>query len=191
VLVQDHPFGGQSRLAQIVARIAERSGRPVEDVAREWFARYAEIAVLALLRLGARLDLTIETDQRNTLLELEDGWPVTCVLRETHGSPQQAAHDDIAATGPGIGEGPFLDNALSVINALGIAGQVEEIVLLADLKALLQREREQSESEAATALLGRLLDDATWPCRANMRTRMHNDVDRYVQIPNPLHGVRD
>ena len=43
----------------------------------------------------------------------------------------------------------------------------------------------------ATALLDRLLDDPTWPCRANMRTRMHNDVDRYVQIPNPLHGVRD
>ncbi|MDP1850255.1 MAG: IucA/IucC family protein [Solirubrobacteraceae bacterium] len=191
VLVQDHPFGGRSRLAQIVARLAERSGRPVEDVAREWFARYAEIAVLPLLRLGARLDLTIETDQRNTLLELEDGWPVRCVLRETHGSPQQAAHDDIAATGPGFGEGPFLDNALSVINALGSAGQVEEIVLLADLKALLRRERERSESETATALLGRLLDDATWPCRANMRTRMHNDVDRFVQIPNPLHGVRD
>ena len=191
VLVQDHPFGGQSRLAQIVARLAERSGRLVEDVAREWFARYAEIAVLPLLRLGARLDLTIETDQRNTLLELEDGWPVRCVLRETHGSPQQAAHDDIAATGPGFGEGPFLDNALSVINALGSAGQVEEIVLLADLKALLRRERERSESETATALLGRLLDDATWPCRANMRTRMHNDVDRFVQIPNPLHGVRD
>lgn len=191
VLVQDHPFGGQSRLAQIVARLAERSGRLVEDVAREWFGRYADIAVLPMLRLGTRLDLTIETDQRNTLLELEDGWPVRCVLRETHGSPQQAAHDDIAATGPGIGEGPFLDNALSVINALGIAGQVEEIVLLGDLKALLQRERERAESEAATALLGRLLDDATWPCRANMRTRMHNDVDRFVQIPNPLHGVRD
>ena len=37
----------------------------------------------------------------------------------------------------------------------------------------------------------RLLDDPTWACRANLGTRMHNDVDRYVQIPNPLHGVRD
>jgi len=111
-------------------------------------------------------------------------------VRETHGAPQSnAAHDDLAATGPGIGEGPFLDNALSVINALGVAGHVEEIVLLGDLKALLERERAGSEGE--TALLDRLLDDATWPCRANMRTRMHNDIDRYVQLPNPLHGVRD
>jgi hypothetical protein len=41
----------------------------------------------------------------------------------------------------------------------------------------------------ATALLDRLLGDATWPCRAHMRTRLHNDVDQYIQIPNPLHGV--
>ncbi|HEV2060260.1 MAG TPA: IucA/IucC family protein [Solirubrobacteraceae bacterium] len=189
VLVQDHPFGGSSRLAQIVARLAERSGRLAEDVAREWFARYAEIAVLPLLHLRAQLGLSLRSDQQNTLIELEDGWPARCVLRETHGSPQQAAHDDIAAAGPGIGEGPFLDNALSVINALGVAGLVEEIVLLADLKALLERER--AAAEETTPLLDRLLDDATWPCRANMRTRMHNDIDRYVQIPNPLHGVRN
>ena len=52
-------------------------------------------------------------------------------------------------------------------------------------------ERERKGPEGASALLDRLLDDAMWPCRANMRTRMHNDVDRFVQIPNPLHGVRD
>jgi siderophore synthetase component len=190
VLVQDHPFGGASRLAQIVASLAEESGRAVEEVAREWFARYAEVAVVPLLRVCAELGLSVQTDQQNTLLELDGGWPVRCVLRETHGALQgQAGHETIGATGPGFGEGPFLDNALGVINALGVAGQVEEIVLLGDLKALLERERERG-GEAA-ALLGRLLDDATWPCKAKMRTRLHNDVDRYVQIPNPLHGVRD
>ncbi len=189
VLVQDHPFGGQSRLAQIVAALAAREGRPVEDVAREWFARYCEVAVLALLRLSVQLGIAVRTNQLGTLVELEDGWPARCVLRETYGSPQPAAHDDIGATGPGIGEGPFLDNALSVINALGVAGHVEEVVLLGDLKKRLEGER--AGAGDSPALLDRLLDDATWPCRANMRTRMHNDVDRYVQIPNPLHGVRD
>lgn len=192
VLVQDHPFGGESRLAQIVARLAQSSGRPADEVAREWFGRYAEIAVLALLRVGTQLGLSIASDQRNTLIELEDGWPARAVLRETYrATHSQTAHDDLAATGPGIGEGPFLDNALSVINALGVAGHVEEIVLLGDLKAMLERERESAETDAAKALLGRLLDDRTWPCRAHMHTRMHNDVDRFVQIPNPLHGVRD
>ena len=190
VLVQDHPFGGASRVAQIVARLAERSGRPAEEVAREWFARYADVAVVALLRVCAELGLSVRTDQQNTLLELDGGWPARCILRETHGALQgQTGHETIGATGPGLGEGPFLDNALGVINALGVAGVVEEIVLLADLKALLERERERG-GEAA-ALLHRLLGDATWPCKAKMRTRLHNDIDRYVQIPNPLHGVRD
>ncbi len=190
VLVQDHPFGGASRVAQIVAGLVQSSGRPADEVAREWFGRYAQVAILPLLHLCEQLGLSVQTNQQNTLLELEDGWPRHAVLRETNGGPQaHAAHDDIAPSAPGLGEGPFLDNALSLINALGIAGHVEEIVLLGDLKALLERERAATEGE--TALLDRLLGDATWPCRANMRTRMHNDVDRYVQIPNPLHGVRD
>ena len=189
VLVQDHPFGATSRLGQIVARLAQESGRPVADVAREWFARYAEVAIVPLLRLYAEHGLTVQTDQQNTLLELDGGWPAHAVLRDARGARVgQAAHDDIAVGGAGIGEGPFLDNALSVINALGVAGAVGEVELLGDLKAVLQREHERGD-EAAT-LLHRLLTAATWPCRAQMRSRMHEEPT-YIEIPNPLHGVRD
>ncbi|MGH2901110.1 MAG: IucA/IucC family C-terminal-domain containing protein, partial [Solirubrobacteraceae bacterium] len=187
VLVQDHPFEGPSRLGRIVARLAEASGRPADEVAREWFRRYAEIAVVPLLRLYAELGLALRADQLSTVLELEDGWPVRCVLRDARSSVVgQAAHDDVAAGGDGLGEGPFLDNALAVVNALGVAGAIEEIVLLGDLKALLVRERD----DGAATLLDRLLSDATWPCRAKMRTRLH-ESDQFVQIPNPLHGVPD
>ncbi|MFP5363836.1 MAG: IucA/IucC family protein [Thermoleophilia bacterium] len=188
VLVQDHPFGGSSRLGRIVARLAEESGRPVADVAREWFARYAEVAIVPLLRAYAERGLSLQTDQRDTLLELEGGWPARSVLRDARGSlVGQAAHDDIAVAGAGIGEGPFLDNALGVINALGVAGAVEEIELLADLKALLEREHDRGDN--AATLLQRLLTAPTWPCRAQMRTRLHEEPT-YIQIPNPLHGVR-
>ncbi len=189
VLVQDHPFGGRSRLGQIVARLADESGSPVADVAREWFARYADVAIVPLLRLYAEHGLAVESDQQNTLLELDGGWPAHSVLRAARGARVgQAAHDDIAVGGAGIGEGPFLDNALSVINALGVAGAVDEMRLLADLKAVLQREHERGD-EAAT-LLQRLLTSATWPCKAQMRSRMHEEPT-YIEIPNPLHGVRD
>jgi siderophore synthetase component len=188
VLVQDHPFGGSSRLGQIVARLAQESDRPVADVAREWFARYADVAIIPLLRLYAELGLSIRTDQQNTLLELEGGWPARSVLREAHSAlVGQAAHDDIAVGGAGIGEGPFLDNALGVINALGVAGAIDEIELLGDLKALLDREHERGDN--AATLLQRLLSAPTWPCRAKMRTGLH-DEPVYIQIPNPLHGVR-
>lgn len=189
VLLQDHPFGGTSRIGQIVARLAEESGRPQAEVAREWFSRYCEVAIVPLLRVHAELGLSIETDQQNALLELEGGWPVRCVLRDARGVfVGQAAHDDIPVGGAGIGEGPFLDNALGVINALGVAGAIEEIDLLRDLKALLERERDRGDS--AATLLDRLLTAPTWPCKAQMRTGLH-DEDTYIQIPNPLHGVGD
>jgi siderophore synthetase component len=189
VLLQDHPFGGVSRLGQIVERLAQASGRPVGEVARDWFARYAEIAIVPLLRLYAERGLSLQTDQRNTLLELDGGWPARAVLRDARGTiVGQAAHDDIAVVGGGIGEGPFLDNALAVINALGVAGAIAEIELLADLKALLQREHDRADN--AATLLHRLLTAPTWPCRAQMRSRL-NEEPTVIQIPNPLHGVRD
>ena len=177
VLVQDHPFGGRSRLGADRRALAERSGRSEEDVAREWFARYCEVMVVSLLRLYLELGLSIGADQQNTLLELDGGWPVRCVLRDSQGYlHREAAHDDIAAVVPGIGEGsesifpealaderlvyyPFLNNALGVVNALGVAGAVDESVLLGDLRALLERERERGGRYPAT-LLDRLLDDA-------------------------------
>jgi siderophore synthetase component len=189
VLVQDHPFGGPSRLGQIVARIAQESDRPVADVAREWFARYAEVTIVPLLRLYAELGLSIQTDRQDTLLELDGGWPARSVLRDTRGSiVGQATHDDIAVGGAGIGEGPFLDNALGVINALGVAGAIDEMELLGDLKALLRREQERGDN--AATLLERLLTAPTWPCKAQMRTGL-NEEATYIQLPNPLHGVRD
>ena len=189
VLVQDHPFGGPSRLGQIVARLAQDSDRPVADVAREWFARYAEVAIVPLLRLYAELGLSVQTDRQSTLLELDGGWPARSVLRDARGTiVGQAAHDDIAVGGAGIGEGPFLDNALGIINALGVAGAIEESELLGDLKALLRREHERGDN--AATLLERLLTAPTWPCRAQMRTGL-SDETTYIQLPNPLHGVRD
>jgi siderophore synthetase component len=187
VLVQDHPFDGTSRLGQIVARLAAESGRPAGEIAREWFGRYAGVALVPLLRLYAEPGLSLQADQQSTLLELDGGWPVRCVLRDARSAlVGQAAHDDVPANGDGLGEGPFLDNALAVVNALGVAGAIEEIELLGDLKALLVRERERDDS--AATLLDRLLNDATWPCRARMRTRLH-ESDQYIRIPNPLHGV--
>jgi siderophore synthetase component len=207
VLLQDHPHGGRSRLAQIVARLAEESGRSEAEVSREWFGRYLDVMVVSLLRLYLELGIVIQTDRQNTLLELADGWPARGVLRDSQGFQHRAtAHDDIAAIVPGIGEEsgailsealadkrlvtyPILGNALGVVNALGIAGVVDEMVLLGDLHELLTRERQRGGRYPAT-LLDRLLDDAWWPTKADLLTRLHNGSDMYVKIPNPLHGVK-
>ena len=172
---------------------------------------------MPLVRLFLELGLCMEPHQQNVLLELEDGWPARGVYRDSQGYfHREAAHDDITAIVPGIGERsesifpealaderlvyyPFLNNALGVVNALGVGGCIDERLLLGALRALLERERERARGASYPAtLLDRVLDDATWPCKANLMTRMH-DMDElvgdiatqsvYVRIANPLREV--
>ena len=213
-LCQDHPHGGRSRLGAIVAALAERRGVARDRIGREWFERYCEVVIVPIVRLYAEVGLCMEPHGQNVVLELEDGWPAHAVYRDSQGYfHREAAHDDITAIAPGIGEAsesifpealaderlvyyPFLNNALGVINALGVAGCGDERELLRDLRALLESERAQARGGRYPAtLLDRLLDDATWPCKANLLTRI-DDLDElagdfsaqsvYVTIPNPL-----
>jgi siderophore synthetase component len=202
VLCQDNPFGGPSRAALLASRLG----------AREWFALYLEVVVVSLVRLYLDLGLCFEPHQQNTLLELRDGWPERCVVRDSQGYfHREAAHADLVAVIPGLGEAsesifpealaderlvyyPFVNNALGVIDALGAGGAADEAVLLGDLRRVLERERAAGGRYPAT-LLDRLLDDDRWPCKANLRTRL-NDMDElvgdiaeqsvYVTLPNPL-----
>jgi siderophore synthetase component len=202
VLCQDHPFGGRSRAAVLADALG----------AREWFARYCEVLVVSLVRLYLDLGLCFEPHQQNTLLELDGGWPARCVVRDSQGYfHREAAHADMCAVIPGLGEAsesifpealaderlvyyPFINNALGVIDALAAGGGIEERVLLADLRAVLERERSRGGRYPHT-LLDRLLDDELWPCKGNLRTRL-NDMDElvgdiaeqsvYVKLPNPL-----
>jgi siderophore synthetase component len=215
-LVQDHPYGGRSRLGQIVGVIAERTVRSEADVGRAWFARYCDVVVEPLVRLFVELGLCMEPHMQNVLLELDDGWPARSVYRDSQGYfHREAAHEDLAAIVPGLGEASesifpealaderlvyyaFLNNALGVVNALGVAGCCDERDLLGDLRALLERERMRGGRYPVT-LLDRLLDDPRWPCKANLRTRLEYldeltgdfaSQSVYVTIPNPLRAVR-
>ncbi|MEA2223130.1 MAG: hypothetical protein QOH83_1506 [Solirubrobacteraceae bacterium] len=184
-LCQDHPYGGRSRLGAIVAALARRGARAEDDVAREWFARYCDVVIAPLLALHLDVGLCMTSHQEDVVVELEDGWPARAVYRDSQGSFDRAApHDDITAIMP-----------LGVINALGVAGCIGERELLNDLRALLERLRARG-GRHPTTLLDRLLDETTWPCKANLLTRM-NDLDEpagdvasqsvHVTIPNPLH----
>lgn len=218
-LCQDHPFGGPSRLARIVHALAARQHRPVTEVGEEWFARFLDVAVVSLVRLYLELGLCFEPHQQNTLLELDqDGVPVRCLYRDSQGYfHRELAHADLCRVIPRLGEAsesifpealaderlvyyPFLNLTLGVIDALGAGGCADEAVLLARLRACLEAERARDTRYPPT-LLDRLLDDEEWPCKANLRTRLH-DMDElvgdianqsvYVRVPNPfLHAPFD
>ena len=160
MLCQDHPYRRPqpARRDRRAARAA-RGARARPTSAREWFARYCDVVVVSLVRLYLEVGLCMEPHQQNMLLELEGGWPERGVYRDSQGYfHREAAHADLTAIVPGLGEAsesifpealaderlvyyPFLNNALGVVNALGVAGCVDERVLLGDLRALLERER--------------------------------------------------
>jgi siderophore synthetase component len=210
-LCQDHPGGGPSRLARIVADIAKREDRPLAEVGREWLSRFYDVVVHGLVRLYLDVGLCFEAHQQNTLLEMDNGWPAKGHYRDSQGYfHRELAHDDMCKLFPGLGEQSesifpekladerlvyylFLNMCVGVVNALGVGGCGDERVLLSDLRERLDAERTSGRYPAT--LIDRLLDDERWPCKANLRTRLA-DMDElvgdiavqsvYVTVPNPL-----
>ena len=124
---------------------------------------------------------------------------------------REAAHADLCAVVPGLGEAsesifpealaderlvyyPFVNNALGVVDALGAAAASTSACCWATCARC-----SSASARAAAATRTRCSTGCStttrWPCKANLRTRLH-DMDElvgdiatqsvYVTIPNPL-----
>ncbi|MDO0911186.1 IucA/IucC family protein [Streptomyces sp. DT2A-34] len=213
-----HPWGTtppRSRLAELVTRLADRTGRPLSAVAAEWFLRYLEQVVRPVLWLDAEAGIALEAHQQNTLLLLcGDGWPSGGRYRDNQGyyfrESRRAALD---ARLPGIGEHSdtfvsdevaderfayylAINNVLGLIGAFGSQRLADEQLLLAAFRRFLG-EVASGAARLRTSLPAHLLDSPVLRCKANLLTRLHGldelvgPVDTqsvYVTIANPLHS---
>ncbi|MEU3372478.1 IucA/IucC family protein [Streptomyces sp. NPDC006711] len=202
--------GTHSRLADVVGRLAARTGRPTTAVCAEWFLRYLDHVVRPLLWLDGTAGIALEAHQQNTLVLLDpDGWPAGGRYRDNQGYYFRESHRaDLERRLPGIGatSDTFVPDAvtderfayyLGVNNILGLIGAfgaqhlADERVLLAALRQFLA-----GSAGLGSPLPGQLLSGATLRCKANLLTRLHGldelvgPVDTqsvYVTIANPLH----
>ncbi|WBO63385.1 IucA/IucC family protein [Streptomyces camelliae] len=207
------PMG--SRLAQLVARLAARTGRPVGAVAAEWFLRYLEQVVRPVLWLDGEAGIALEAHQQNTLLLLDrDGWPAGGRYRDNQGYYfRESRRAELDARLPGIGERSdtfvsdevtderfayylAVNNVLGLIGAFGSQRLADERLLLAAFRRFLT-DLASGPAPLRTSLPGRLLDSPVLRCKANLLTRLHGldelvgPVDTqsvYVTITNPLHS---
>ncbi|MFK4227453.1 IucA/IucC family protein [Streptomyces sp. NPDC019890] len=201
--------GMYSRLADIVARLAECTGRPTGAVAAEWFLRYLVHVVRPVLWLDAKAGIALEAHQQNTLVILDpEGWPVGGRYRDNQGYYFRQSHRAaLESRLPGIGSRSDtfvsdevtderfayylgINNVFGLIGAFGSQRLADEHVLIAAFRQFL----------SATAALGsplpaQLLDAPTLRCKANLLTRLRGldelvgPVDTqsvYVTITNPL-----
>ncbi|KUN16626.1 iron transporter [Streptomyces antibioticus] len=203
----------RSRLAEVVTRLAGRTGRPLGAVAAEWFLRYLEQVVRPVLWFDAEAGIALEAHQQNTLVLLDgDGWPRGGRYRDNQGYYfRDSRRAELDARLPGIGEHSdtfvsdevtderfayylALNNVLGLIGAFGSQRLADEGLLLAAFRRFLG-EVASGPARLRTTLPARLLDSPVLRCKANLLTRLHGldelvgPVDTqsvYVTIANPL-----
>ncbi|MFJ4819133.1 IucA/IucC family protein [Streptomyces sp. NPDC088801] len=213
----DHPAkldpSLRSRLAEVVTRLARRTGRPRGAVAAEWFLRYLAHVVRPVLWLDGEAGIALEAHQQNTLLLLDaDGWPTGGRYRDNQGYYfRESRRADLDARLPGIGERSdtfvgddvtderlvyylVVNNVFGLIGAFGSQGLADERLLLAAFRRFLGTAA-SGPARLRTSLPARLLDSPVLRCKANLLTRLHGldelagPVDGqsvYVTIANPL-----
>lgn len=203
----------RSRLAEVVTRLAGRTGRPLGAVAAEWFLRYLEQVVRPVLWFDAEAGIALEAHQQNTLVLLDgDGWPVGGRYRDNQGYYfRESRRADLDARLPGIGEHSdtfvsdevtderfayylAINNVLGLIGAFGSQRLADERLLLAAFRRFLS-DLASGPARLRTSLPARLLDSPVLRCKANLLTRLHGldelvgPVDTqsvYTTITNPL-----
>lgn len=204
----------RSRLADVVTRLADRTGRPRGTVAIEWFLRYLEQVVRPVLWLDSEAGIALEAHQQNTLVLLDPhGWPIGGRYRDNQGYYfRESRRADLEARLPGIGahsdtfvsdevtDERFayylgINNVLGLIGAFGSQRLADERLLLAAFRRFLA-DVATGPARLNTTLPARLLDSPVLRCKANLLTRLHGldelvgPVDTqsvYVTITNPLH----
>ncbi|MFE9031334.1 IucA/IucC family protein [Streptomyces iakyrus] len=205
----------RSRLAELVTRLARRTGRPRGAVAAEWFLRYLAHVVRPVLWLDGEAGVALEAHQQNTLLLLDaDGWPTGGRYRDNQGYYfRESRRGELDTRLPGIGErsDTFVDdevtderlvyylgvnNVFGLIGAFGSQGLADERLLLAAFRRFLANAA-SGPARLRSSLPARLLDSPVLSCKANLLTRLHGldelvgPVDGqsvYVSIANPLHS---
>ncbi len=205
----------RTRLAEVVTRLAGRTGRPRGAVAVEWFLRYLHHVVRPVLWLDARAGIALEAHQQNTLVLLDaDGWPAGGRYRDNQGYYfRESRRAELDARLPGIGahSDTFVADAvtderfayyLAVNNVFGLIGAfgAERLAGEETLLAAFHRFLGELASDPSTPggpLPAHLLDSPVLRCKANLLTRLYGldelvgPVDTqsvYVTIANPLHA---
>ncbi|MGW6644901.1 IucA/IucC family protein [Streptomyces iakyrus] len=205
----------RSRLAELVTRLARRTGRPRGAVAAEWFLRYLAHVVRPVLWLDAEAGVALEAHQQNTLLVLDaDGWPTGGRYRDNQGYYfRESRRGELDTRLPGIGERSdtfvgdevtderlvyylVVNNVFGLIGAFGSQGLADERLLLAAFRRFLA-DAASGPARLRSPLPAQLLDSPVLRCKANLLTRLHGldelvgPVDSqsvYVTIANPLHS---
>ncbi|WP_345746141.1 IucA/IucC family protein [Streptomyces sp. ODS28] len=189
----------RSRLADVVRKLAGRTGRPVAAVAAEWFLRYLESVVRPVLWLDGHAGIALEAHQQNTVVLLDSyGWPCGGRYRDNQGyyfrtSRRAELERRLPAAQLGVASDSFvpdavvderfayyvgINNVFGLIGSFGAEGLADEELLLAAFRRFLEAEARAKGADAGdegrvSPLPALLLESPVLRCKANLLTRVH------------------
>ncbi|MDJ0724030.1 MAG: IucA/IucC family siderophore biosynthesis protein [Prochloraceae cyanobacterium] len=214
-LCQDAIAGGGSRLAKIITNLAKDEKRSLKAVSLDWFTRYLKISLEPIVWLYFSYGIAVEAHQQNSVIELENGYPVRFFYRDNQGYYYRRSYYKVLdSIIPGISQKSeticddaviderltyylFINNLFGLINAFGVAGLIDEHLLLLEVSKTLDNLEKNLESNQS--LLIPNLRRSQLKTKANLLTRFH-DMDElvgsvatqsvYVEIDNPLYVAK-
>ncbi|MFC4075647.1 IucA/IucC family protein [Salinithrix halophila] len=223
VLFREHPFSDSKEAPLVVASLLEE---PVEGesplllravkqaggetgetisaaLAETWLRRYLEISMVPLLRVFADDGVSLEAHVQNSMLHLEEGWPVRFYVRDMEGV--SLSRERLSVSGESIlpADSPvlypdgeawmrlqyyFFTNHLGhLIHILARYGNRDEGELWDVVRVILEELRDQEGNRYAADLAA----SSNLPAKANLvsRFRERGEHPDYVAIPNPMREV--
>jgi siderophore synthetase component len=214
VLYREGPFMAGSASPMVVAALLEPD--PVDGVppiiravqqagggdasGRAWLERYLSLSLRPLTRLLRRHGIGLEAHTQNSLVALDDGWPVRFVVRDLEGAslnrdhPAAAEHFAalISAGSPAVYDEIEVWRRFAYFVVVNHLGQ-----LIATLAEHFGSPEPELWAVAAELLADEghswLLDSAELPAKANLVSVLegHGERPTWIAVPNPLRpGVR-
>jgi siderophore synthetase component len=185
---------------------AVQQGGGGDGAARAWFERYLTVSLRPLLRLLVRHGIGLEAHTQNSLVALDDGWPVRFVVRDLEGASLNCRHPlagerfgSLLATGsPALYEEAEVWRRFAYFVLVNHFGQLiatlaehagpPEAELWSVVARLLEDEAVRHGSAPAAVPLRQLLESDELPAKANLVSVLegHGEQPTWIALPNPL-----
>ena len=200
-LLEPDPTDG---VPPIIRAVQQASGSRATGQA--WFERYLTLSLRPLTRLLLRHGIGLEAHTQNSLLALDDGWPVRFLVRDLEGVSLNRMHPAVrerfgpvvSACSPVLYEEGEVWRRFAYFGLVNHFGQLiatlaehlgpSEAELWALAGALMAEEAVRSGSDPAAVPLRTLLDGAELPAKANLVSVLegHGEHPTWIAIPSPL-----
>jgi L-2,3-diaminopropanoate---citrate ligase len=207
-LLEPDPVDGVPPIIRAVQQTG--GGEAGLSPAQAWLRRYLELSLRPVTRLLVRHGIGLEAHTQNSLVALDDGWPVRFVVRDLEGGSLNREHpragdrfaDLVAADSPALygqdevwrrfGYYVLVNHLGQLIATLAEHLGPSEAELWGVAGAVLSDEAVRHGADPAAAPLRHLLDGTELPAKANLVSMLggHGARPSWVGIPNPLRSKR-